>query len=79
MQTRILEEDPGEVDQESNLSKALAKWERKSVNSLQKGKGAQVDFESVHVPDAVNEVIFGKLGACKTKAHTQEVFSKFKE
>jgi hypothetical protein len=82
MHTRILDEDPNVVDQDKPTGKmdmALNKWEKKACNSLQKEKGAQVPFESIHIPDGVNEFIYDKLGGCKTKAQTQAVFSTFKE
>jgi hypothetical protein len=79
IQTRIVDED-ADVDQQLNKSAMqtdLEKWQRKVENSLSKGKGAQVDFESDAIPIGVNKHIFGQLVGCATKTEVNTLFGGF--
>ena len=75
--TRIVDDTPS--PDKSKIETALDKWEKKACNSLSKGKGAQVTFESDYIPDGVNEVIYTKLKGAASKDQVRGVFAKFQE
>jgi len=77
VQTRIVDQEADIVPGGSNMRDDLNKWQRKAENSLSKGKGAQVDFESEAIPERVNQVVFSSLEQCATKAQVQELFGQF--
>ena len=78
IQTRIIDEDNNDVDlSKSAMSVDLTKWQRKAENSLAKGKGAKVDFESEVIPSSVMEYVFDRLDNCSTKTAIANVFGVF--
>jgi HK97 family phage portal protein len=77
IQTRIVDEDADVVPGGSNIQEDLGKWMKKSLNSLSKAKGAQVDFESDHIPAGVNQYVFSSLSKCEDKTQVQELFNQF--
>lgn len=62
---------------DTDMQTALNKWQRKAENSLSKGKGAQVDFESAHIPPLVNDAIHKRLGAVKSRTDLSRLFGEF--
>ena len=77
IQTRIVD-DTQDMNQDGKMDTALGKWEKKACNSLQKGRGAQVGFESDYIPDAVSDVIFDKLDDADSKDDVRSVFAAFR-
>jgi len=55
----------------------MEKWRKKAFNSIQKGEAAQVAFDSVFIPHGVNEAVYGKLEAARTKEDVYDIFGGF--
>ena len=53
----------------------IARWERKALNALKRGKSANVDFESVSIPPEMVSDIHTNLSGCVTADDVRIVFS----
>lgn len=80
VQTRIVDQnnDVSTInDTPSRMAVDLEKWRKKAFNSLQKQEALDDPFVSEHIPKAVNDVIYSKLGKAKSKEDVYDIFGGF--
>lgn len=62
-------------DDSASVKKAdLARWQRKAVGALKRGKSAAVSFESAAIPDAERAVLVDALPFAQTPAQVRAMF-----
>ena len=75
IEPKMLDEEPEERPSEKDeYSEEMAKWYRKSVKSIEKGKSANVEFFSVIIPDNEIKRISSLLDDCTTVDEVSKVF-----
>lgn len=67
--------EPKPVKSTSPLQDHLTKWRRKSTKSLKRGKGAQVPFDSEHIPPALAGAIYGQLSEAESDLDVKSIFN----
>jgi len=65
---------PAKAIWEPDETSDLSKWHRKAAKRLKAGKPAKCAFESVTIPDILNNSIYGMLGSAKTEVDVERIF-----
>jgi hypothetical protein len=67
--------EPDHGQQSGSVQAELRKWEKKSIKSLERGKAANVPFESEVIPLSLSGAISGALEAATTPEAVKQVFA----
>jgi hypothetical protein len=69
------EQNPTTGNNPTSVQAELRKWERKAIKSLERGKAANVPFESEVIPLSLSGAISGALEAARTPEDVKQVFA----